>query len=105
MLLAETAAMPFRMPEVPCNGLVTTLQLDPFQCSMSGAKVAEGPTPLVSSPTAQTLFAEMATTPFSVLLASPGPELLTTLQVLPFQCSIRVWILLVLAAEPTAQTL
>jgi len=82
--------MPFRKSEVPCSELVTTLQLDPFQCSISGLNSAEGAELLVSSPTAQTLCAEMAATPFSLLIASPGPELLTTLQALPFQCSMRV---------------
>src|SRR5579859_5002984 len=90
MLLAEGAAMPFTKSEVPACGLVTTLQAVPFQCSMSGAYSADGAGLLVPSPTAQTLLAEIAATPFSLLINGAGLGLDTTLQAVPFQCSTRV---------------
>ena len=63
-------------------GLVTTLQLVPFQCS------TRSPEKLSKNPTAQTLFVEMAVTAFNTPSCfSFGLE--TTLQLVPSQCSIN----------------
>src|SRR5437870_3570422 len=95
MLLAEMTAIPFNwLPAEPEFGLETALQPVPFQCSISARSVV----PLLSekSPTAQTLLAEMAATPLRKLFPDPTFGLLTTFQVLPFQCSIRVLAVLLL---------
>src|SRR5215469_12457531 len=70
-------------------GLLTTLQLVPFQCSV---RVWKSP----YQPTVQASVAENTATPFRY----PELGLLTTLHLVPFQCSIRVLPL----AYPTAQT-
>src|SRR5439155_807196 len=86
-LLAEMAATPDRLSDVPVFGLATMLQLVPFQCSTNVWLVV----PLLYEPTAQTLLAEMTATPVRLLDAAPaGFGLGTTLQLEPSQCSIRV---------------
>jgi hypothetical protein len=101
MSLAETTATEFNwFVEVPGLGLETTLQLVPFQCRVSVCK-----TPLLelsAYPTAQMSLAEATATEFNWFLNVPGLGLETTLQLVPFQCSISVW--LSLLAYPTAQT-
>ncbi len=70
-------------PPVLGLGLLKMLQLLPFQFSISGY--------VLSVPTAQTLPVEMAATPRKVSVLVRGWLTLgTTLQLLPFQCSISV---------------
>src|SRR5438309_143762 len=72
-------------------------QLPPFQCSASVFGVAP--------PTLQTSLAEIAETDDRAELLAPGLLLATTLQVLPFQCSVRGWGKEpVVWLEPTAHT-
>src|SRR5215467_5568488 len=67
MSVAETTATAFKLlPKVPTLGLLTTLQLVPFHCSIRVClALPEG----VENPTAQTSEAETAATPFSWLMA------------------------------------
>ena len=60
-MFAAIATMPDRPPLTA--GLTTTFHVEPFQCSTSGKL----PVPLLYEPTAQTLFAETAATPFREL--------------------------------------
>ena len=53
---------------------------------LGGGTAASSP----SCPTAQTLLAEAAVTPFRALEAAPGLGLGCCLQAVPSQCSIRV---------------
>jgi hypothetical protein len=55
-LLADVAATPERLADVPGLGLATCFQAVPFQRSMSVL-------PLLVAPTAQALVADVATTP------------------------------------------
>ena len=88
MLLEETSTMPFKESEVPCKGLFTTVQFKPFLCSIRGLNSAEGAELLVSSPTAQILFAAMATIPESESERLPLMlGLATTFQHVPFHYS------------------
>jgi hypothetical protein len=69
-----------RIPGPLCDGEGTTVQVWPFQCSTRPAPFA--------LPTAQTSFDESADTPFNSLpFGSMG--LATTLQFVPFQCSMN----------------
>src|SRR5215472_7868329 len=88
--VAETAAAAARLLNpVLALGLATALQLVPFQCSI---RVCVAPLALGrKSPTAQTSPAETAVTPFSSLFCVLALGLGTTLQLVPFQCSMRVW--------------
>src|SRR5579859_613364 len=71
----------------PPLALATTVQLVPFQCSVSGC--AALPVPAV--PTAQTSALPVALAAFSTLLPVPALGLATSCQALPVQCSIKVW--------------
>jgi hypothetical protein len=96
MSLAEMTATPWSSlnPRGAPFGVVTVVHWDPFHCS---ATVFLGkPSTGLDCPTAQTSLVETAATPFkmSPLLAGwglPGFGLGTTLQAVPFQCSVRVW--------------
>src|SRR5260221_9813973 len=94
MSVAETMATPLSvLVSVLGFGLATTLQLVPFQCSMSDALVPV-------SPTAHTSAVETAATARRV----PLPGLETTLQLVPSQCRVSVTKRLGLGSNiPTAQ--
>src|SRR5512139_3700487 len=80
-LLLEIAATPKKRLNVPGFGFVMTLQVEPFQCSMSAWP------PLSYPPTAHTSLAAMAVTARSSLgVVRDGLEAM--LQFVPFQCSI-----------------
>src|SRR5262249_44039588 len=85
--LAETAAAAARLLNpVLALGLGTVLQLVPFQCSISVCVAPLGPGR--KSPTAQTSLPETTVTPFSWLFCVLAAGLGTTLQLVPFQCSM-----------------
>src|SRR5215510_1705355 len=87
----ETPSTAFKMLPlyVPGLGLGIMPQLVPFQCSVNVCKGIEPGSP--EWPTAHMSLAEMAATPFNTTQVFPaGFGLATTLQLLPFQCSIRV---------------
>ena len=95
--LAEiTATAKSSLSFVPTFGLLTILQLVPFQCSISVWRLV----PLEEYPTAQTLCAEMAATAFSWI---PLFGLETTCHCAPFQCSISGCERFPLTKVPTAQ--
>src|SRR5579884_3784105 len=71
----------------PGLGLVTTLHFVPFQCSVN---VCVTPAVLTWNPTAHTSLLETALTAYRVLSIVPGLGLVTTLQPVPFQCSVTV---------------
>src|SRR5260221_13712855 len=80
-------------------GLETTHQLVPFHCWISVRKAL---VVLSSSvPTAQMSVAETMATPLSVLVSVLGFGLATTLQLVPFQCSMSDALVPV---SPTAHT-
>jgi membrane-associated phospholipid phosphatase len=85
ILVEVTAAAPRN--SAPALGLVTMLQLLPFQCSVRvwGVLAASW-----NWPTAHTSFADTAVTALSRLDPVPLFGLGTTAQLLPFQCSINV---------------
>ena len=75
------------MLRVPGLGLATTVQAEPFQCSVSPWRVE----PMRVYPTAQTSVGEIAANPTSALLLVPaGFGLGITSQLAPFQCSTSV---------------
>src|SRR5207237_9819381 len=91
--LGHTAAPPDSAFLAPTTlGLGTRTQLVPFQCTMQVWLFAITP----CEPTAHTLSAEMAATPFRVAVRIGAA---TTPQVAPAQCSISGWPLV----TPTAQ--
>ncbi len=98
-----TRATLLRILYPPAFGLGTTLQLIPFQCSMR----VWGRLLLLTKeyPTAQTFFAEMATTLSRTSLYPPGLGLAITVQLVPFQCSTSVCDVPLLLTAPTAQAL
>src|SRR5215467_641668 len=100
MSLAATTATAFK--EAPPLGLVTTLQLVPFHCSISVWGEFVMPP---EEPTAQMSVAETTATPFNTFEEGSTLGLLTTLQLVPFHCSTSVTQLVVLQEEeePTAQ--
>src|ERR1700686_3629899 len=75
MLIAVRAVIPDRPPLT--LGLATTFHVEPFQCSPGGKPPL--PFPLPYEPTAQTLLAEMAATPFRKLELVPALGLETAL--------------------------
>src|SRR5205823_1372998 len=82
------------------RGVEITLHCEPFQCSTKAVGFV-----LSSSPTAQTLFVEVAAAPNKKSLIwnfGPGLGLETTLQSVPFQCSVNV---LYVCAPPSILTL
>src|SRR5205807_611944 len=98
---------PLRKEPVPLGlGLGTTFHFEPFQCSINGETLPGQQL----YPTAQMLFAETTVTPFRMSFNDPGEPgfgLGTTFQFVPFQCSISVWMELLLEQQlyPTAQML
>src|SRR5579859_7078676 len=103
MSLAASAEIPFNNSPFTKAGLVTTLQLVPSQCSTRGLKMNVDPAGAGSLPTAHTSVDEMAATPVRKLpFGTFGPAV--TLQLVPFQCSMRVFTELPAAWVPTAQT-
>src|SRR5216684_3380275 len=88
-LLAVTTATPLKpLLKVPTLGLETTLQLVPFQCSISVCTALLMPP---EEPTAQMSLAATTATPLK--LFKPFTELSTlgldtTFQLVPFQCSV-----------------
>src|SRR5260221_8897081 len=68
MWVRDAACTASRMLAVPGSGLATTVQAEPFQCSMRvwGAKVLE------SLPTAQASHAETTATPLRLFAKVPG---------------------------------
>src|SRR5437867_7617430 len=100
--LVETAATLVRpLPLGPGFGLVTMLQVEPFQCSMS---IRSLPPLGVEFPTAQTSVVETAVTPTRTA-SDPIVGLDTTFHLEPFQCSMSVRAPPLLSKAPTAQTL
>src|ERR1051326_9392174 len=94
MLFAETATTSYRALSRalrcdPTFGLGIMLHRVPSQCSM---RVRCMLLLLVEVPTAQPSPVEMGVTLLRKLLFDPTFGLGTTLQCLPFQCSISVWI-------------
>jgi hypothetical protein len=81
--LLASAERPFTAPTPVKEGLETTLQLVPSQCSIKSADK------LLIAPAAHASVAETAVT---VCRKAPCPTLglATTLQFAPFQCSIKV---------------
>src|SRR6266571_1442325 len=107
MSVAETTATPLKLfkpfKEVSMLGLETTFQLVPFQCSVS-VSVTQPVLQELEYPTAQMSVAETTATPFNWFVEVPTLGLLTTFQLVPFQCSINVWKApLELVEDPTAQ--
>src|SRR5437870_4369839 len=85
----------------PRFGLVMMLQLVPFQCSISVwlVRLRWG-----EYPTAEMSLAVTAIAPASSLSPDPRFGLVMMLQLVPFQCSISVWLVpLRLGEYPTAQ--
>src|SRR5216684_986236 len=96
-LLAVTTATPLKpLLKVPTLGLLTTLQLVPFQCSISVCTALLMPP---EDPTAQMSLAATTATPLKLFEVGSTLGLLTTFQLVPFQCSISVCP----APDPTAQ--
>src|SRR5438874_1801716 len=98
---AEMTAIPNRklLTDPSWLGLLTTLHVLPFQCSIR-------PCPIWAKdwPTAQMLLVETTAIPRR-RSTDPGLGLVMTLHPVPFQCSISVWEeLLLLEKLPTAQT-
>src|SRR6476469_5508685 len=56
-------------------------------------------------PTAQMSVAEVAVTADRLVVPPPGSPVCPTVQLVPFQCSIRVWVVLLCEVRPTAHTL
>jgi hypothetical protein len=79
----------------PNCGVVTTVQLVPFHCSVKGSATI-GLRVLTEYPTAQTSVEEMAETPLRAVLPGAG----TMLQAVPFQFSM----IEPFSVAPTAQT-
>src|SRR5439155_4897493 len=89
-VLAETEAR--RLPSVPTLGLGTILQAVPFQCSTSVCpRNTLQSLPVQKPPTAQASLGVRASTLRRTLWNEPALGLEMMLQVLPFQCSIKVW--------------
>src|SRR5262249_41345593 len=103
MSVPETMAAPFSPLSVPGLGLATTLQLVPFQCSIS---VCPAPAALTKLPTAHTSVAETAAAAARLLKPVLALGLGTTLQLVPSQCSISVCVALLALGwkPPTAHT-
>src|SRR5262249_58865034 len=89
--VAGRTSAPFSPLSVPGLGLATTLQLVPFQCSISVCPV---PAALRNRPTAHTSLAETAAAAARLLKPVLALALATTLQLVPFQCSISVCVAL-----------
>src|SRR5215831_14819879 len=66
------------------------------------ANTWDGP-PLLKSPTAQTLLAEVAVTPRRKLALLPGLGLATCFHAVPFQCAMMVGRPMAVVVAPTAQ--
>src|SRR5262249_61681970 len=76
-----------------------------FQCSVRVWNTVPAPLVVWKSPTAQTSFAEMAVTPASRLFCALALGVVTTDQLRPFQCSMRVCATPVEGSDlPTAHT-
>src|SRR5260370_25138658 len=89
------AATPWRLPPKPgtlAAGLGTTLQLAPFQCSVSGRTNWLGPV-FCKSPTAQTLLGARLVTPKNSVSAEPKLTAGVRLPPPPSQPSPRVRLL------------
>src|SRR6266571_442019 len=102
MSVAETTATPLKLfkpfKEVSMLGLETTFQLVPFQCSVS-VSVTQPVLQELEYPTAQMSLAETTATAVKKVPNVPTSGLLTTFQLVPFQCSVSVCP----ASDPTAQ--
>src|SRR5262249_30646446 len=93
-LRADVAATPQKRPLPGWSGAGTCRHAWPFQCRTSAWLAVQLPL----NPTAQTSLADVAATP-SRLPARTGLRI--TVQALPFQCSMMVWLVFV-PPSPTA---
>src|SRR6478735_1707423 len=86
----------------PGFALGATVQFVPFQRS---TRVCLAKLLVMVVPTAQASVAEVAVTADRKVVPPPGSPVCSTVQLVPFQCSIRVWVVLLCEVRPTAHTL